>query len=289
MMSTDQLSLVALACLALVRAQAKARHAQRVQKMRHAYTDSPYKKIPSHLLAAFTQGNKIPVLDWFLDNSRPKGVKWTNKSISGFIKRFTPEKVRLKKEGRSSYGHRAVSHLLQSFEKYNVTNQHVAVVGSESPWIEALLINLENSVTTIEYNVPRANFQNLKCKDYFRFFENNENAFDCVVTFSSIEHSGLGRYGDPLEPDGDIKTMQTIHKNLKQGGLLIWGAPVGHDALVWNAHRIYGRLRLPLMFAGFEELEWFTIEGASKETLLNSPLARRGFQPVVVLRKTSPA
>ena len=28
--------------------------------------------------------------------------------------------------------------------------------------------------------------------------------FDAVVSFSSIEHSGLGRYGDALNPWGDL-------------------------------------------------------------------------------------
>ena len=46
------------------------------------------------------------------------------------------------------------------------------------------------------------------------YFEKNTDTFDSVVSFSSIEHSGLGRYGDPLDPDGDLKTMQVIHKNL---------------------------------------------------------------------------
>ena len=31
-----------------------------------------------------------------------------------------------------------------------------------------------------------------------------QQAFDAVVTFSSIEHSGLGRYGDSLNPWGDL-------------------------------------------------------------------------------------
>uniref|UniRef100_A0A0M3IPW5 Methyltransf_11 domain-containing protein n=1 Tax=Ascaris lumbricoides TaxID=6252 RepID=A0A0M3IPW5_ASCLU len=38
----------------------------------------------------------------------------------------------------------------------------------------------------------RANFTNSLC--YFRYHE----AFDFVVSYSSIEHSGLGRFGDPL-------------------------------------------------------------------------------------------
>ena len=136
-----------------------------------------------------------------------------------------------------------------------------------------MLINLQNKVTTIEYNVPDTNYDNLECKDYFKFFENNSNTFDVIVTFSSIEHSGLGRYGDPLDPNGDIKTMQVIHNNLINNGLLIWGAPVGKDALTWNAHRVYGEIRLPLLFNKFKELEWL---GHNKNILFNQNLSNNG-------------
>jgi hypothetical protein len=31
--------------------------------------------------------------------------------------------------------------------------------------------------------------------------------FDAVISFSSLEHSGLGRYGDAINPWGDLMTM----------------------------------------------------------------------------------
>ena len=41
--------------------------------------------------------------------------------------------------------------------------------------------------------------------------------FDGMVTFSSLEHSGLGRYGDPLNPWGDLITMAQAWCLLKPG------------------------------------------------------------------------
>ncbi|KAJ1487113.1 hypothetical protein T484DRAFT_1787720 [Baffinella frigidus] len=32
-------------------------------------------------------------------------------------------------------------------------------------------------------------------------------SFDAVVSFSSVEHTGLGRYGDALNPWGDLQTI----------------------------------------------------------------------------------
>ena len=183
--------------------------------------------------------------------------------------------------------------LLQAFEKSNIKNMNVAVVGSLTPWIEAILLNLNNTVTTIEYGVDtEKEYLNgrLQFKDYFNYFEKNQNIFDCIVTYSSIEHSGLGRYGDPLDPNGDIKTMDSIHNNLKKNGKLIWGAPVGKDAIVWNAHRIYGKIRLPLLFKKFKEVEWI---GYDKTDCLNgictihTSNGNEGTydQPVIILEK----
>ena len=77
---------------------------------------------------------------------------------------------------------------------------------------------------------------------------------DFVFTFSSIEHNGLGRYGDPLDPTGDLKDVELLSCVMKPGGLLYLGVPVGPDAVVFNVHRIYGLMRLPMLTANFKVL-----------------------------------
>lgn len=251
--------------------------------MEYKYTDCPYKEIPSELLEDYTMNGKIPIFEWFLDGTKKNGVIWNNDYINEYIRRFTPYNIR-HNDAKEGYGNEACVYLLNAFEKYNIINKKIAVIGSESPWIEAILINLKNNVTTIEYNVPETNHENLQCKDYFTFFENNKNEFDAIVTYSSIEHSGLGRYGDPLDPNGDIKTMKALYNNLKENGLLIWAAPVGKDALSWNVHRIYGELRLPLIFENFKEIEWYGSR-TREEALYNTPLKNNADHPVIVLEK----
>ena len=50
-----------------------------------------------------------------------------------------------------------------------------------------------------------------------QILEGNLPQFDAMVTFSSIEHSGLGRYGDSLNPWGDLITMAQSWCLLKPG------------------------------------------------------------------------
>lgn len=45
-------------------------------------------------------------------------------------------------------------------------------------------------------------------------------AFDVAMSISSFEHDGLGRYGDPLSPDGDMAAMRSTRRLLKRGAFL---------------------------------------------------------------------
>lgn len=54
-----------------------------------------------------------------------------------------------------------------------------------------------------------------------------------------IEHVGLGRYGDPLDFEGDLKAIKELVRVLKPGGHLLFVTPVGRPRIMFNAHRIY--------------------------------------------------
>jgi len=55
-----------------------------------------------------------------------------------------------------------------------------------------------------------------------------------------LEHIGLGRYGDSLDPEGDIKAISELKRVLKSGGNLLVVVPVGQPTINFNAHRVYG-------------------------------------------------
>lgn len=50
--------------------------------------------------------------------------------------------------------------------------------------------------------------------------------FDAAVSISTIEHIGMGHYGDPIDPNGDMKTVSAIHRALRPGGRLFASVPV---------------------------------------------------------------
>lgn len=262
----------------------------------------PVRQIPEHLRAGFTMDGKIPVAYWFRDDSGAPDLARPPGYVEDYVQRFTRERIRDGGQGRESY--KGASWLLcRALDAYPVAGKSVAVIGSMSPWVEAILLNYGAAkITTVEYNDPQFTHENIETLAYTEF-ETSRGRFDAVVTYSSIEHSGLGRYGDPLDPDGDKRAMESIHRSLKDKGILFWGAPVGHDVLVWNVHRIYGPVRLRYIFDGFSRLDrfddatrnplaaltWFRdrCRSALKSLLGVADTTFRN-QPIYVLRKTAP-
>jgi hypothetical protein len=55
-----------------------------------------------------------------------------------------------------------------------------------------------------------------------------------------VEHIGLGRYGDPLDPEADLVAMNEIQRVLATNGDLLFVVPLGgNPKIIFNAHRIY--------------------------------------------------
>jgi hypothetical protein len=54
-----------------------------------------------------------------------------------------------------------------------------------------------------------------------------------------IEHIGLGRYGDPLDPRGTEKAARELTDVLAVDGNLFLSTPVGRERICFNAHRVH--------------------------------------------------
>ncbi len=136
---------------------------------------------------------------------------------------------------------------------YDIKEGRVLVIGSEKPWVEAVVLSLgAREVVTLEYSHIISTAPKIKPMTPVEFktaFLNNKlEPFDAVVTFSSVKHSGLGRYGDALNPWGDIITIAQAWCVTKPKGTLAIGVPTaGRDALYYNAHRMYGPIRYPYL------------------------------------------
>ena len=64
----------------------------------------------------------------------------------------------------------------------------------------------------------------------------------CVESLSClhvIEHIGLGRYGDDIDPEGNKKACKELQRILAVGGNLYLSTPIGKERVEFNAHRVH--------------------------------------------------
>ena len=77
-------------------------------------------------------------------------------------------------------------------------DKHILVIGSTRPWIEAILLaEGASNITTLEYNPYPTDHPRILAISPSEFaklvMRKKVPLFDAMVTFSSLEHSGLGR------------------------------------------------------------------------------------------------
>ena len=85
------------------------------------------------------------------------------------------------------------------------------------------------------------------------FASNSVPSISCMHT---VEHIGLGRYGDPIDPEGDQKAIAELKRVTSNGGSVIFVVPIGKPRIAWNAHRIYSYEQIVSAFEGFKLKEF---------------------------------
>lgn len=98
------------------------------------------------------------------------------------------------------------------------------------------------------------------------FADDSVESLSCMHT---IEHIGLGRYGDNIDPDGDIKAINELKRVTAKNGNLLFVVPIGKPKVVFNAHRIYSYSQILDYFNSFELKDFFLIPD---DALKNGPI-----------------
>jgi len=91
-------------------------------------------------------------------------------------------------------------------------------------------------IRALKSNVENINFTKA---DLMQLPENMINYSDSVSALHSIEHFGLGRYGDPIDYDGHLKAIKNITQILKPSGVFYFSVPIGRQRIEFNAHRVF--------------------------------------------------
>ncbi len=130
-------------------------------------------------------------------------------------------------------------------------------IGSSAQTI-AVLSALTN-VVHIDYRPLRASLPGLRCMagDILDLPLGDASA-KSLSSLHVIEHIGLGRYGDAIDPRGSEKAAAQLARVLAPGGHLYLSVPVGRERTCFNAHRVFAPETILRMFAGLR-LEAFSL------------------------------
>ncbi|XP_071128498.1 uncharacterized protein [Mytilus edulis] len=225
----------------------------------HGLSNAP-KTIPKHLHMDFTMNKRLKVSPWYFNDGGYLGktarlAVWTEQIIKEYISLAKDNKL------KGTYGVSETNALRDGLKHApGIMNGRVLVIGSEIPWVEACALEAgAREVVTLEYGKIVSKHPKIKTMipDQYRksYLNKTLGSFDAVVTFSSIEHSGLGRYGDGLNPWGDIIAIARGWCVTKKGGSLTIGVPYNYemDYIKFNAGRWYGKIRYPYLTTNWKQ------------------------------------
>jgi hypothetical protein len=223
----------------------------------HGSIEAP-RSLPERLLNDYTLHGKIKVTDFYFNQmyltKTAQFATWTRELVENYI--TSAEAGYL--EG--NYGPAETNHLRSALtHAAGVQGGRVLVIGSEHPWVEACVLEAgAKSVTTLEYGRIISQHPKIETMTPAEFQQQYTigilGTFDAIVSFSSVEHSGLGRYGDALNPWGDVLEVARAHCVCKSKGSLVLAVMYGQDKIEFNAHRVYGPARWPYLTSNWKQV-----------------------------------
>lgn len=146
-----------------------------------------------------------------------------------------------------------VIHSLARF--YDSKNIEILDVGASESILSYELASFNYSVTAIDIRPIALSHPKLKfvksdiCQPVF-----SPSSFDCVIALSTLEHIGLGWYGDKKGNNYDLEAVKQINLLLKPEGIFMLTVPYGRKA-VTPVHRIYDQESLQKLTQDFTVMQ----------------------------------
>jgi hypothetical protein len=123
--------------------------------------------------------------------------------------------------------------------RFSCPSMHIDVGSRIDGFIAHLLVFMDVTVLDIRdltSNVKGLTFKKANLMDATSFDFEQAESVSCLHT---LEHFGLGRYGDPVDLKGWKKGIQNLALIVKTGGNLYLSMPVGNERIEFNAHRVF--------------------------------------------------
>jgi SAM-dependent methyltransferase len=140
---------------------------------------------------------------------------------------------------------------------------HHKYVSMLSKVVPVTMVDIRPLPVSLEsLNFKEGNILNLPYED---------NSVPSVSSICVIEHIGLGRYGDPLDPHGSEKAIKELKRIVQPGGDLLISLPLDDASRIYfNAHRTFTESQVIEFFAPYTVVDKKYIYGTSFTSVLHS-------------------
>lgn len=198
-----------------------------------------YNDISPELFSLFTLDGRIPVIYRNCNDIYSSPISINVDTFNNKISQVIDKSLK--------YHGNTFNYILEALDDFPVSGKTCLVAEHEDCGCVAIAIaHNAGKVIFVDYNDPicehdlvqTMNLDDFSCSDIFPHI---------VFSNTFYEHVGLGRFGDQINPVGDLQAMQKLLYKMDPDGILYLIVPTGPDCLYWNEHRIYGQLRLPLL------------------------------------------
>jgi len=100
----------------------------------------------------------------------------------------------------------------------------------------------------------------------------NSESIKSLSSLHVLEHIGLGRYGDQIDPSGYSKGAKELSRVLARTGSLLLSTPVGKEKLYFNAHRVFDPYTIIKIFDELKLIEFNLIDDKAEKIIHNADL-----------------
>ena len=161
---------------------------------------------------------------------------------------------------------------------HNKPDSHYDIGSSLNGFIAHLLAFREVNyidIRPLPYEIPGLHFVQGDATNLCGFEDGTMESISC---FHAMEHFGLGRYGDRVDPDAYKRAAESIQRVLRKEGHLYLGVPVGpSDRLVFNAHRIFS---ISTILSLFDKMKLQDIAIVEPDGVCAKHIEARNFQEI---------
>jgi hypothetical protein len=132
-------------------------------------------------------------------------------------------------------------------------------------------------VDFLDYRPLKVNLVGLSCEaDNLLGLSRADRTVGSLSCLHVIEHVGLGRYGDPIDPDGTRKAAMELNRVLAPSGRLYISLPVGRERVCFNAHRVFDPDTVLGLFSGLQLDSFSFVDDAGEYQEAANPQDAKG-------------